>query len=36
MAKTMYTMWDRAYQRALVHFWRKWRYKDIIDNLKSK
>ena len=36
MAKTVYKNLDRAYQKALVHFWRKWWYQEIIDNLNLR
>lgn len=36
MAKTVYTIWDRAYQKAWVHFWRKRWYQEIIDNLNLR
>ena len=36
MANRRFTPWERAFQRAWVHYWRKQWYDSIIKNLNLK
>ena len=36
MKNQTFTLWERAFQRAWVHYWRKQWYNDIKKKLKLK